>query len=211
VLAVDYRLAPDHPFPAALEDTLAALAWARANAASLGADPRMVTIGGDSAGGNLATVAARLAARSGQPPAAQLLLYPVVDSETPRRSQELFDRGFFLSNSEREAFATWYIAGTGIDGTDPRVSPLLEKDHAGMPPALVVTAGFDILRDEGEAYADALRAAGVLVSQRREVALGHGFVNLTGLAPSARRAVIAIAHDWRAMLDSLAPARQGRA
>jgi len=201
VLAVEYRLAPEHPFPAGLEDSLAAHAWARANAASLGADASLVSIGGDSAGGNLAAVAARLAAPGGDAPAAQLLIYPATDSATRRPSKELFAGGFFLTREDCEQFYQHYTSGTDVCETDPRVSPLHAEDLRGLPPALVVVAGFDVLRDEGDAYAESLRAAGVVTRHARFPSLAHGFVNMTGLCPSARRAMIRTAKEWRELLD----------
>lgn len=203
VLSVDYRLAPEHPFPAALEDTLAALRWAQAQAGASGADAARVTIGGDSAGANLATVAARLAAREGAPPLAQLLIYPPTDAITPRPSQQLFGEGYILTNADREMFTRYYIArGAGTPGDD-RISPLLARDLGGLPPALVVTAGFDLLRDEGEAYARALSDAGTEARLRRVASLGHGFINLGGVCPSARRATIALAREWRQLVDDV--------
>src|SRR4051812_35312216 len=124
VLSVDYRLSPEHPFPAAIEDTRAALRWAFAHAAELGADPARVAVGGDSAGGNLSAVASQLAVRDATRPAAQLLIYPAVDSETRRPSQTMFSDGYFLSQADRDAFARFYLEGTGVRGDDPRVSPL---------------------------------------------------------------------------------------
>ncbi|HEX6622344.1 MAG TPA: alpha/beta hydrolase, partial [Pyrinomonadaceae bacterium] len=178
VMSVDYRLAPEHPFPAAVEDTLAALRWAQANASSLGAEAARVSVGGDSAGGNLATVAARLAAHEGSPPAAQLLIYPTTDAQAHYASKELFDEGFFLSRADCDTFYRRYTGGTGFGHEDPRVSPLrAPSDQLRLPPALVITAGFDVLRDEGEAYAAKLREAGTTVRARRFEALGHGFVN----------------------------------
>ena len=202
VLSVEYRLAPEHPFPAGLDDARAALRWARAHAAALGADSARVAIGGDSAGGNLAAVAARLATDEGRPPFAQLLIYPATDSETPRPSQALFGDGYFLSQADRDAFSRYYLEGTGIDGADPRVSPL-HADLSGLPPALVVTAGFDMLRDEGEAYAEALRAAGSPARLLRVPGMGHGFIHMTGVTPAARAAMIQVARDWRALLDDV--------
>ena len=201
VVSVGYRLAPEHPFPAALDDALAALRWAQARAAELGADPARVAVGGDSAGGNLAAVASQLTAREGLPPAAQLLIYPAVDSETKRPSQAMFSDGWFLSQADRDAFARHYLEGTGVKGDDPRVSPLLAPELGGLPPALVVVAGFDILRDEGEAYAAALQAAGTPARVTRASAHGHGFVHMTGVSPAARRAMVKIGEDWRALLD----------
>ncbi len=167
VLSVDYRLAPEHPFPAALNDTLTALRWAQENAAALGADRLRVALGGDSAGGNLTAVAARLAAQGGFPPAAQLLIYPATDVPTPRASKEMFGEGFFISREDCTTFFHHYTNGTGVSNDDPRVSPLHATDHARIPRTLVATAGFDLLRDEGEAYAATLREAGTTVRLRR--------------------------------------------
>ncbi|MEO8033290.1 MAG: alpha/beta hydrolase [Acidobacteriota bacterium] len=202
VLSLEYRLAPEHKFPAALEDTLAALTWLRENAASLGADPARISIGGDSAGANLATVASRIAADGNKPPAGQLLLYPPTDFKGKRRSHQLFGQEALLTLADGEDFARCYLEGTGAALDDPRVSPLfanLEK----LPPAFVVTAGFDLLRDEGEAYADALAAAGNIVRQHRVTGFGHGFIHMTGVSKTARRAVQAIASEWRDLLDTI--------
>jgi acetyl esterase len=221
VLSVEYRLAPEHPFPAALDDAAAALAWAQTNAATLGADPRCVSIGGDSAGANLSAVVS-INSRE-RPPVAQLLIYPPTDGITPRRSHELFDQGFFLSRNDRRAFARYYVSGNGsapasgsapssesapASGSvaasgrdpDPRLSPLYASDLSGLPPALVITAGFDILRDEGEAYAEALAAAGTPARLRRYAGLGHGFIHLTGICATARQAMTAIAREWREVI-----------
>ncbi|HEX2091311.1 MAG TPA: alpha/beta hydrolase [Longimicrobiaceae bacterium] len=203
VLGVEYRLAPEHPFPAALHDAMSALRWARENAATLGADRERVAVGGDSAGGNLAAVAARLAAREGRAPAAQLLIYPATDMVTPRPSQTFFGEGFFLSQADRAAFTRHYLEGTGIGDADARVSPLLAPDLGGLPPALVVTAGFDLLRDEGEAYAEALRAADTPVREVHVPGQGHGFLHMTGVNPAARAAVVRTAREWRKVLDGV--------
>ena len=203
VLSVEYRLAPEHPFPAALDDALAALGWARAHAASLGGDASRVAIGGDSAGGNLAAVAARLATRSGEGPVAQLLVYPATDATTPRPSHELFGDGYILTNADRREFTRLYVEGSGTTAGDDRVSPLLAADLDALPPALVVTAGFDVLRDEGEAYAEALGRAGTTVRLRRVGSLGHGFINFGGVVPAARRATIELAREWRGLLDTI--------
>jgi acetyl esterase len=205
VLGVEYRLAPEHPFPAGLLDAVSALGWAQANAASLGADPARVSVGGDSAGGNLAAVAAQLSAHD-SPPAAQLLIYPATDATRVRPSQKLFARGYFISRADCETFFRHYTEAPGTDGADPRVSPLLAPDMRGLAPALVVTAGFDLLRDEGDAYARRLEEAGSAVVWRRFPSLAHGFVNLTGVCPAARDALAEVARDWRALLD-----RAGRA
>ena len=203
VLSVEYRLAPEHPFPAGLEDAAAALAWAQSNAGKLGADPSRVAIGGDSAGANLSAVVSQLMPR-GKPPLAQLLIYPPTDGTTPRRSYDLFGEGFFLSTNDRAAFGRHYV-GTGQRGPDLRQSPLIASDLSNLPPALVITAGFDILRDEGEAYAQALSSAGTMTRQQRHPGLGHGFIHMTGICPAARRAVVDIAGQWRALLDAARP------
>jgi acetyl esterase len=201
VLSIDYRLAPENPFPAGLEDARAALAWAQANAASLGADAKRVAIAGDSAGANLATVAARMAVGERMPPLAQLLIYPVVDFAGTYRSRELFGDGYSLRTSDRADFGLCYLTGTGVRPADPRVSPLRDTNLSGAPPAVVITAGFDLLRDEGEAYAAALVDAGNRGSARRMPSLPHGFIHMTGVCPAAREAMRTIAEDWRTLID----------
>ena len=205
VLAVDYRLAPEHPFPAALDDAWSAYAWARSHAAHLGADPACITIGGDSAGGNLAAVTVQRAKAEGVPmPAAQLLVYPATDTRDTDRhpSQALFGEGLFLTNADRDAFTRAYIGGSGVAHDDPRVAPLRARDLAGLPPALVVTAGFDLLRDEAEAYGRALQRAGGHVQLLRYPSMAHGFINLTGICRAAREATVEVATTLRALLDA---------
>jgi acetyl esterase/lipase len=201
VVSVDYRLAPESRFPAAVEDAYAALRWAFANAARLGADPARVAVGGDSAGANLATVASRLARDDGGPvPALQLLIYPTVDRTKPYPSLDLFAAGFFLTRGEIDWFYQHYSAG--VEPADPRLNPLLGTDLSGLAPALVVTAGFDPLRDEGEAYAAALHAAGTPVTLRRKSTMIHGFINMIDISSSARAMFLDVAHDVRAMLGA---------
>ncbi|HEV2130541.1 MAG TPA: alpha/beta hydrolase [Longimicrobiaceae bacterium] len=202
VLSVEYRLAPEHPFPAAVEDAEAAFRWAQAHAAELGADPERVAVGGDSAGANLAAVVAQRTTHT-RPPAAQLLLYPPMDRVTVRRSHRLFDQGFFLSLADREAFSAHYFGATSAGEENPGTSPLLTADLSALAPAFVVTAGFDVLRDEGEAYARALSEAGTSCVLHREVTLTHGFVQLTGVCPAAHRATVALARRWRSLLDAI--------
>ena len=203
VLAVDYRLAPEHPFPAAVEDARTALAWAYSNAGELGADPARVGVGGDSAGGNLAAVVAQLAARDGGPaPVLQLLIYPAVDFTGRRRSRELFGEGFLLSNAEMDWFEDNYLGPEREHASDPRASPLLAEDLSGLAPALVVTAAFDPLRDEGEEYAKALQAAGTPATLRRFPGFVHAFIAAAGVSRTCRDAVVEIAGATRAMFAS---------
>lgn len=204
VLAVAYRLAPEHPFPAAVEDARAALDWALEHAQQLGADPARVAVGGDSAGGNLATVAARLItpARE-QGPVLQILIYPAVDFTERRRSIELFGDGFFLTADDRDWCQSNYLGGPAADLADPRASPLRAESLAGLPPAIVATAAFDPLRDEGEAYADALTAAGTPTVLRRFPGLIHGFINMTAVNRTAHDATLEIAAMARAALALL--------
>jgi acetyl esterase len=205
VLSVDYRMAPEHPFPAPVEDARAALRWAYEHVGELGADPERIGVAGDSAGGNLATVVCQLAAHDGGPaPVFQLLVYPVTDMTASRPSRELFGEGFFLTQSEMDWFSEHYVESVNADPTDPRLSPLLADDLSGQPPAFIVTAGFDPLRDEGEEYAQALRAAGVPVALRRFSGLIHAFINWTGVSPVSRDAVIELAGATRAMLSTSA-------
>jgi acetyl esterase len=201
VLAIDYRLAPENPFPAAVEDAFAAFRWAVANAASLEADGQRVGVGGDSAGGNLAAVVSQLAARDGGPaPALQLLIYPVTDFSVHRGSRERYGDGFLLTSPEMDWFEANYLGGVGAEGrTDPRASPLLAEDLGGLAPALVITAGFDPLRDEGEAYAGALAAAGTPMTLRRFGSFIHAFAGFAGINRECREAVIEIAGMTRAM------------
>jgi acetyl esterase len=189
VLSVGYRLAPEHPFPAPLDDSLAAFRWAVEEAGELGADPARIAVGGDSAGGNLAAALCLQTRDAGGPsPALQALIYPVTDAVGDQRSRELFAEGFLLTKADMEWFEGHYLPpGTAVD--DPRVSVLRAPDLAGLPPAFLLTAGFDPLRDEGEAYAARLREAGVRVALRRHPGLIHGFANMTAISGHARVAM----------------------
>ena len=193
LLAVGYRLGPEHRFPAAVEDAFAAFRWARENAPRIGVDPARVAVAGDSAGGNLATVVCRVCGDENEPvPAHQVLIYPLIDFSRKRRSYELFGDGFFLTEGEMDWFRDHYLRSEA-DREDPRASPILAPDLTAQPPALVVTAGFDPLRDEGEAYAARLREAGVPVTHRREPDLIHGFINAAGIGGRSHEATRAIA------------------
>jgi acetyl esterase len=211
ILSVAYRLAPEHPFPAALDDVCAVFAWARDHSASMGAAAGRAVLGGDSAGGNLAAVAAVML-RADAAPLAQLLIYPATDFASRRRSQDLFGSGFYITRADMDAFRDCYLSAAGMPVDDPRASPLRFFDDASSPlenrsggcdaiaPALVVIAGFDPLRDDGDAYARALEQAGTRVRGLRFPHLGHGFIHMTGVAPAARHAMIAIAHAWKALI-----------
>lgn len=186
VLSVDYRLAPEHTAPAAVEDAYAAFRWASGHADELGADPARIAVGGDSAGGNLAAVVSRLARDEGGPiPALQLLAYPITDFGAHTRSRSLYGRGLLLRRRDMDFCADKYLTGASVDATDPVVSPLLAPDLRGLPPALVITAGFDPLRDEGRAYAAALRAAGTPVDVREYPSVIHAFANFFPLGGGA--------------------------
>jgi acetyl esterase len=199
-ISVNYRLAPEDPFPAAVEDAYAAVAWAAQEALTLNGDSRRIAVAGDSAGGNLAAVIAIMAReRRGPALTAQVLIYPVTDlSNFSTSSYEMFaEEGHGLNRSDMAWFREHYLSTSDICN-DPMASPLLNEDLSGLPPAIVVTAEFDVLRDEGEAYAARLEAAGVQVVWKRYNGMMHGFVNLFGLVPRAN-----------ACLDDLAAALRG--
>jgi acetyl esterase len=200
VVAVDYRLAPEHKFPAAVDDAWAATRWIVANADLLGIDARRLAVGGDSAGGNLATVVALIARDHGAPAIGlQILLYPVTDAATETRSHELFADGYLLTRESMRWFIAHYLPGPG-EAADWRVSPLRARSLEGLPPGLVVTAGFDPLRDEGEAYARRLRDAGVRVDHVGYGGMIHGFVPMGRLIDTGNRAVSHVAATLREAL-----------
>jgi len=200
VLAVDYRLAPEHPFPAAAEDAFAAYAWASANAERFGVEPARIGVGGDSAGANLAATACLQAREGGAPaPAMQMLIYPVTTAVEELPSRRTFQEGFILTRRDMDWFEDRYLP-PGVDRGDPRVSVLQADDLGDLPPAYVATAGFDPLRDEGEAYALRMRDAGVRVALRRHSGLVHTYANLTAICPSARHAMLEAAGSLRAGL-----------
>jgi acetyl esterase len=192
VISVDYRLSPEHPFPAGPDDAIAATRWILANAESLGIAPSAVAVGGDSAGGNLSAVVAQALRGEARVPAFQLLLYPVADFTRPGASHRYFSDGYLLTKASIDWFEANYIPG--MDKTNPRISPFFAKDLSGLPPALVITAGFDPLRDEGRAYAEAMRKAGVDVELVCAEGSMHGFLNVTGALKSSAR-IMALAAD----------------
>ena len=192
VLAIDYRLAPEHKFPAAHEDALAAWNWAVENSAKHGMDPERLAVCGDSAGGNLsAFIAQAMNQAGGHAPAFQLLLYPLVQFVDIRtKKMSLQESGFFISANLFEYFRDSYIAGEA-ERMDPRVSPLFAPPEAfkGLPPAHFVLCGWDPLKDEGLAYADKMASYGVPVSVREHPGMVHGFMNMTALSDAVRIAI----------------------
>ncbi len=187
IVAVDYRLAPEHPFPAAVADAWAAVEGVRARAGGLGIDGRRVAVGGDSAGGNLAAVAALLARDANIPVAAQLLVYPVTDLAGGTGSYREFADGYMLTRDTMEWFSRLYLARPE-DAADWRASPLRAANVSGLAPALVLTAGYDPLRDEGKAYAERLAGAGTPVRYRCFDGLIHGFLGMTKAVAAADEA-----------------------
>ncbi|WP_254538073.1 alpha/beta hydrolase [Halomarina litorea] len=217
VVSVDYRLAPEHPFPAAVDDAYAALEWTAANAPSLGGDPTRIGVAGTSAGGNLAAaMALRVRTVNGEASwtgcrregsnrptstvdlAYQLLLYPITDHAFDRPSYEECE-GHLLSSADMEWFWTQYLRSP-VDGHNPFASPLRAPDLSGVAPATVVTAGYDPLRDEGRAYADRLAAADVPVDHEHYPSMCHGFLSLTDEVDVADRAMDTIADRVRSNL-----------
>ena len=198
VVSIEYRLAPEHPFPAPVDDAVAAFREVASAAASLGLDPARLVIAGDSAGGMLSAVVALETREDAVRPCLQVLIYPAVDLTASFPSVETLGTGLFLEKASIEWFTQQYLR-PGQDRRDPRVSPLFSEDCSGAPPAFVLTAGFDPLRDEGEAYAERLRRDGVTVEHRCYDRLPHGFFNLSGVIVAAREPVA----------DLVAAARQG--
>jgi len=198
VVSVDYRLGPEHKFPAAVEDCFAATAWVAGNAASLGVDRVRLAVGGDSAGGNLAAVVSLLARDKGVPRVAcQVLIYPATDAAMRHDSIGRFAEGYVLTRSTMRWFYEQYLRSPE-DAADWRVSPLLAPDLSGLPPACVLTAGYDPLCDEGDAYAARLAAAGVAVTHRRFPGQVHGFAMNGRIIRAAETALDEIAAALKA-------------
>ncbi|MFZ5914385.1 MAG: alpha/beta hydrolase [Pseudomonadota bacterium] len=200
VISVDYRLAPEHVFPAAPEDCFAALKWVAANAQPLGVDPKRIAVGGDSAGGNLSAVVCQMAREAGGPSVAfQLLIYPATDMALGTGSKKENATGYFLEERTMHYFYDLYVP-KGTDENDPRLSPLRAKNFAGLPPAYVITAQYDVLRDEGRLYAEKLKEAGVKVTHVNYDTLIHGFFTMAGVIPAARPAIADAAKAVKAAL-----------
>jgi acetyl esterase/lipase len=189
VVSVDYRLAPEHKFPAAAEDAYAATSWVAGHAASIGADPARIAVGGDSAGGNLSAAVALMARDRGTPKLRyQLLVYPVTDAACDTASYRQNANGYFLTHDMMRWFWAHYLRSPA-DGHNAYASPLRAAELRGLPPALIMTAEFDPLRDEGEAYAARLREADVPVTLSRYDGMIHGFFGMAGVVDRAKDAV----------------------
>jgi acetyl esterase len=199
-ISVGYRLAPEHKFPAGLEDCYAATKWVADNARSLNVDANRIAVGGDSAGGNLAAVIPQMARDHGGPKIAfQLLIYPATDCADQTPSQHEFtEDGYILSRRDMEWFYGYYLAAS--ERTNPYACPALAKSFANLPSAFVLTAEFDPLRDEGENYAEALRKAGVMVKAKRYDGVCHGFVSMAALLDAGKRAVAECCAELRAAI-----------
>ncbi len=208
VASIDYRLAPEHKFPAAAEDAYAAARWVAEHTTELGGDPQRVAVGGDSAGGNLAAVVALMARdRRGPEIVCQLLIYPVTDSGCDTASYRDNGDGYFLTAEMMRWFWDQYVSGDA-DRHNAYAAPLRSRDLRDLPPAVVITAEFDPLRDEGEAYAARLREAGVAVQLKRYDGMIHGFFGMGNLIDQARTAVDDVASALQSAFA--APPRRAR-
>lgn len=205
IVAPNVRLAPEHPFPAAVEDALAVMHGIAAAGVRPAGGAGPVGIAGDSSGGNLAAVATRELSREGHAPAFQVLVYPMLDATASSPSYREFATGYGFTRDKSLWYFSQYLRA-GIDRSDPRVSPLFEPDLSGLPPTLVITAECDPLRDEGERYADAIRAAGGDATSRRYRGMIHGFFQMTGLVAAAHEAQTDIANWIRSLDGHQAPA-----
>lgn len=209
VVSIDYRLAPEHPFPAGLDDAEAAFVWVHENAASFGGDPECVGIVGDSAGGNLAAMVSLRRKRAGHPrPAFQVLIYPMADLTRALPSQRTFANGYLLDEPTLKFTIGCYLDGAEAARAED-ASPLHAPDLVGLPPTVIVTCGFDPLRDEGERLADALADAGVPLTRRCEESLLHAFLTM-GALRSCREASERVHRDIRAAITSARSADRGR-
>lgn len=203
IVAVDYRLGPEHKFPAAVEDAFAAVKWIEGNASAFGIDANRIAVGGDSAGGNLAAVVCQLAKGEGGPKLAyQLLMFPMTQFGAAFESLRLFGAGFLMERQSLDWFTQNYLP-SDVDIYDPRISPLAAPDLSGLPPAYLMLAGCDPLHDEGKAYAEKLRAAGVGVTIADYPGMLHSFVHMQAVLPQAFEALSASAKAMRRALDAV--------
>ncbi len=211
VVSVDYRLAPEHPFPSGLDDCYAATAWWADHGADYGADPEHLAIAGDSAGGNLAAAVCLMARDRGGPRLdMQVLVYPVIDYSDATGSHRSNAEGFFLTSAYVMYYWREYLSDPA-NGTHPYASPLRAETHRGLPPAVILTAEHDPLRDEGEAYAAALRAAGVPVRSHCYLGMFHGFLGFTAVLEAAADAMSEIGQSLRQVFSPHAPAEDASA
>ena len=199
VVSVDYRLAPEHPYPVGLDDSHAALMWAAANAPALGADGDRVAVAGDSAGGNLAAAVALRARAEGPAIRAQVLVYPAVSPECSSESMVTNGAGYLLTSDSMRAMWDWYLGPDG-DRNDAYAAIDRAADYSGLPPALVLTADYDPLRDEGERYASLLEGFGIETTLTRYDGMIHGFFGLREIVPDSDRAVAEVAAFLRTRL-----------
>jgi acetyl esterase len=204
VISVDYRLAPEDRFPAAVEDAAAATRWVLESGSGMGVDSNAVAVGGDSAGGNLATVAAGLLRGGSRQPAFQLLIYPALDLTRAEPSHRYFGNGFVLTRRTTDWFLANYLPSPE-SAKDWRASPLFATDLSGLPPALVVSAGFDPLRDEARSYAERLRSAGAQVEYVCAEGLVHGFLQMSGVLREPARVLKVITRRLERALSTARP------
>jgi acetyl esterase len=197
VIAIDYRLAPENPFPAGLDDGLRAFRCVARRAREFDMDPKRLVVMGDSAGGNLSAVVAHKTKNDAIKPALQVLIYPAVDGSCTMKSHQLFGKGWLLTSENIEQFYHWYVGDEPAARRQPDVSPIYANNFQGLPPALVYTAGFDPLRDEGQAYAERLSKEGIPTQYHCFRSLTHGFASMGGVCPAAREAALHIAGDVR--------------
>ena len=198
VVSVDYALAPEHKYPGAVDDALAAFRWVRENARMIGGNPSVVAVGGDSAGGYLSAVIAQELKRANEkPPVLQLLIYPAVDWLSETRSMTAFGNAYPLTTPIMDYFRNLYFSKAEEEAKELRASPGLAEDLSGLPPALIYTAGHDPLVDQGRDYAEALKIAGVPVLYRCYDNLSHAFTAMSGAIPAARVALYEIVADLR--------------
>jgi acetyl esterase len=208
VVVAGYRLAPEHRFPAAIDDCYAAVRWVAEHADEIGADPARLAVGGDSAGGNLAAGVALRARADGQALAGQLLVYPNTDQLADDPSMRAADDPFLFNRHSVAWYRQHYLTDPG-DAASPLASPLRAESLAGLPPALVITAEYDPLRDQGEAYARRLADEGVQVELSRYPGMAHGFFTMAGTVDASRAAIAQAASTLRAWFDPTAASGRG--
>jgi acetyl esterase len=200
VVSVDFRLAPENRFPAGVDDAYAGLLWVHAHAAAIGLDPARIAIGGDSGGGYLTAVISQIARDRGGPALTyQIMIYPAVGTRGHSRSLDLYSEGYFFSREELAWVYAEYVGDAELF-SDPRVQPILATDFSRLPPAFIVTAEFDILRDDAEEYAGLLRAAGVPAEVHRYEGTIHAFLNMSRAIPAGRAAISEVAMKLRSAL-----------